>query len=81
MSDQFSRWYPLFLLLGLFLVTAGPGQAQIPDDGVGPPDPPLGPQPQIFFESIEYDWDSVVQGTRVRHAFKVRNRGDATLEP
>lgn len=67
------------LILGALLILVTRAAGQVPDDEVGPPDPPAGPQPQIYFEETAFDWQSVVQGTRVRHRFEVRNRGDAPL--
>lgn len=76
------QFLPQILVLIVLLLASSSGVSgtvQVTDDEVGPPDPPSGAQPQIYFEETAFDWQSVLQGTRVRHKFKVNNRGNAPL--
>ena len=36
--------------------------------------------PNVYFPSDHYDFGSVVEGTEVRHAFVIQNKGNAPLE-
>ncbi len=38
------------------------------------------PKPKIVIEELEYDFGNTTQGDVVKHAFRVRNEGDAPLE-
>jgi hypothetical protein len=69
----------LLLALGLAFAGVGAAQAQSSASATGSAGTAKVAGPQIQFDEVKYDFNSVVQGGTVDHTFKFKNVGTAPL--
>ncbi|MFQ5654817.1 MAG: DUF1573 domain-containing protein, partial [Planctomycetota bacterium] len=72
----------LSLWLAILPLAPAPLSAQTEEKykGFGPPALPVGSSPRIRILEPLHDWGTVVQGTEIRHVFRIENHGEAPLK-